>query len=238
MTTAAYFLICLLTFAHLAAAAADNAAPPQPEIGDSEAAVIEALGEPAGNILLREKTLLLYPRGEITLRDGRVTAVDLMDTEAFAAHQADLRKEREEWLAKQEAAEAARIEEGRQIKAGKRSSSQFVKLPAEDRIAFWRRFQKNYPEVDVSEELAQALESREAEIAELETRQTIAELKSRVAEAERSAEAARLETEKLRKETEFEKSRGLRYHTTPVIHDRHFYRPPTVIIHTQGGSGK
>lgn len=47
-----------------------------------------------------------------------------------------------------------------------------------------------------------------------------------------------METEKLRKETEQLRNStryGLRYYTDPVIHPRpHYYRPPTVTIHSNG----
>ncbi len=206
-------------------------------VGQTLEETLEALGEPLGSIELREKTLLLYPQGEVALHADRVTDVDLMTDEEFAADQERLRLEREEWLQMQEKQAAARIEKGNAIKADKMQSRAFAALPAKDRVAFWRSFQIRYPEIDVSEEIARALEGYESELAELKSQHRIAELEARVAQAEQEAAAARLEAEKAKEEAAA-RSRtnyyGLRYYTDPVIHSRYYYRPPTITIYTDG----
>lgn len=206
--------------------------------GQTEAEVIEALGKPMGTIELRDKTLLLYPQGEVTLKEGTVTDVDLMTAEQFAADQERLREEREQWLAEKERRAERHREEGEAIRADKLKSGAFAALPAKDRVDYWRSFQIRYPEIDVSEQIASALEGYESELQELRSQQRIAELESRVAQAEREAAAARLETEQLREETERTQRNnrfyGLRYYTDPVIDHRYYYRPPTVTIYTDG----
>ncbi len=209
------------------------------EPGQTSEQVIEALGKPVGTIELREKTLFLYPQGEVTLKEGLVTEIDLMSQEQFEADQERLRLEREEWLADQERRAAARIEEGEALRADKMKSRAFASLPAKDKVDYWRSFQTRYPEVDVSPQIASALEGYESELEELRSQQRIAELEARVAQAEKEAATARLETEKLREETErTERSRsnyGLRYYTDPVINNsRYYYRPPTITIFTNG----
>jgi multidrug efflux pump subunit AcrA (membrane-fusion protein) len=212
------------------------------ESGQTTAQVIEALGKPMGTIGLREKTLFLYPQGEVTLKEGLVTEVDLMSEAQFEADQERLRQEREEWLVQQERLAAARIEEGEAIRAEKMQSRAFATLPAKDRVDYWRSFQTRYPEIDVSPHIAQALESYQTELEELRSQQRIAELEARVAQAEKEAATARLETEKLREETERTKrSRnfGLRDYSDPVIHSsRYYYRPPTITIFTNGEGTK
>jgi len=207
--------------------------------GQTNAEVLEALGKPMGTIGLREKTLLLYPQGEVTLKEGVVTEVDLMSEEQFEADQERLRREREEWLRQQERLAALRIEEGEALRASKMQSRAFASLPAKDRVEYWRGFQTRYPEVDVSPQIARALESYQTELEELRNLQRIAELEARVAQAEREAATARLETEKLREETERSRDTyGLRYYSDPVIRSsRYYYRPPTVTIFTQGNHG-
>lgn len=189
-----------------------------------------------GSIELREKTLLLYPQGEVTLKAGRVTELDLMSDEQFEADQARLQREREEWLIAQERLRAKQEAEGEALRDAKSSSSAFAALPAKDRVEYWRSFQVRYPTVDVSEQISSALAGYETELEELRSQQRIAELEARVALAEQEAAAARLEAEKLRKETkETERSRqfGLRAYTDPVIRtNRYYYRPPTVTIFT------
>ncbi|MDQ8194922.1 hypothetical protein QEH59_10825 [Coraliomargarita sp. SDUM461004] len=205
--------------------------------GDSTEQVIETLGKPMGTIELRQKTLLLYPQGEITLTQGSVTEIDLMSDEQFAKDQERLRLEREEWLADQERRQAAHTKEGLSIRADKMASREFATRSAKEQLDYWRSFQIRYPEVDVTEQISSSLAGYETELTELRSQQRIAELEARVAQAEKAAASARLETEKLRQETErSERSRnnGLSYYTDPVIDSRYYYRPPTITIHTSG----
>lgn len=121
------------------------------ENGFTEEQVIEAIGEPVGNVELRGRVLWLYPQGEVTIKDGAVTDFDLMDDATFAAHQKQLEAERIAYQKRQEDFKAKRIAEGQAIKTGKLQNTAFTTLPARDRVDYWRTFQKNYPEVDVSD---------------------------------------------------------------------------------------
>lgn len=228
------YLLCLI--ACTALLASDQSV----ELGQTEENALEILGKPMGTIGLRDKTLLLYPQGEITIKEGKVSHIDLMEAEEFAADQERLRIEREEWLITQERIEAARIEEGKAVRADKLKSQAFAALPAKDRVDYWRSFQIRYPSIDVSEHIGSALASYQVELEELRSQQKVADLEARVASAEREAATARLETEKLRKETERTKQSsryyGLRYYTDPVVDRRYYYRPPTVTIFTPDGN--
>lgn len=202
------------------------------------AQVLEILGKPVGTIDLKDRSLYLYPQGEVTIKAGVVSDFELMESEEFLAEQERRRIEREEWQADQERRAAMHREEGEALKAEKMQSQAFASLPARDRVDFWRRFQARFPSVDISEQLAAALQGYETELAELRSQERISELETRVAQAEREAAAARLETEKLRKETEELRNNtryGLRYYTSPVAvpYPGH-YRPPTVTIHSNG----
>ncbi|NBB78863.1 MAG: hypothetical protein GVY36_05375 [Verrucomicrobia bacterium] len=201
--------------------------------------VIDALGEPIGTIKLSKKTLYLYPQGEVTMKAGVVSDFELMDEEAYLAEQERRRIEREEWQAEQEQRAARQREEGQALKTEKMQSQAFASLPAKDRVDFWRRFQARFPSVDVSDQLATALQSYETELAQLRREERISDLETRVAQAEREAAAARLETEKLREETERLRNRasfGVRTHTTRARHYPVYYRPPTVTIHSNGSN--
>ncbi len=201
------------------------------EVGQSLEQTIETLGNPIGIIELRDKTLLLYPQGEVTLRDEKVSDIDLMSDAQFSADQERLRLERENWLSQQEKLSTARLKQGEDLKAYKRQSSTFAALPAKDQVDYWRSFQIRFPEVDVAGEIARALEGYEIELTELKNQHKIAELETRVALAEQQAATARLETEKLRDETAA-RSRsnfGLRSYTTP--YNNYYYRPPTITIY-------
>ncbi|MEO0509063.1 MAG: hypothetical protein AAF065_04270 [Verrucomicrobiota bacterium] len=211
------------------------------ELGDDLETALERLGKPIGTIELRDKTLLLYPQGEIALREVKITEIDLMSDEEFAADQERIKQEREEWQMAQERRAIRHTEEGKSIKADKLSSSAFAALPAKDRVDYWRSFQIRYTGVDVSDEIGRALESYQTELAELETQQRIAELEARVAQAEKEATTAKLETEKLKDQALRSRSStryGLRYYYDPVTHPRYLYRPPTVTIFTNGNQQK
>jgi hypothetical protein len=207
------------------------------EIGQSREETLEILGKPIGTIELHEKTLLLYPQGEVTLKKDKVSNIDLMSDAEFEADQQRLKQEREEWVIDQARLAKQRIEEGERIKAHKMKSSAFAALPAKDRVDYWRSYQIRYPEIDVSEEIARSLEGYEVELTELRAQQRIAELEARVALAEKEAATARLETEKAREEAEARSRNttyGLRYYTDPRVNRNYYYRPPTVTIYTDG----
>lgn len=201
------------------------------EVGQSLEQTIAALGNPIGIIELRDKTLLLYPHGEVTLRDEKISGIDLMGEAQFAADQERLKNERADWLIQQEKLSAARLKQGEDLKSYKRQSSRFSALPAKDRVDYWRSFQIRFPEVDVAGEIARALEGYKTELTELKNQQKIAELETRVALAEQQATEARLETEKLRNETAARRRSnfGLRSYTTP--YNNYYYRPPTITIY-------
>lgn len=225
---------CYLSILSICLPLLANAAP---EIGDNLETALAKMGKLIGTIELREKTLLLYPEGEVVLRQDTVVEVDLMSDAEFAAEQERLKAEREEWAIEQARRKEAHLEEGQSILADKRGSSAFASLPAKDRVDYWRGFQIRYPGVDASEDLARALESYETELAELKSQQRIAKLEARVAEAEQEAATARLETEKLKQETERTRQStryGLRYYYDPVVQPRYIYRPPTVTIFSNG----
>lgn len=166
--------------------------------GQSSQQAISILGDPIGTLELGNKTILIYPQGDLTLRDDKVSNIDLMTDAQFAAEQERKHLEREEWLMKQEKLAADRFKEGSQLKSDKLQSGTFAALPAKQRVDYWRSFQMRYPEVDVTEELTAALEDRQTELAEEQTLRRIAELEARVARAEQAAIAAQTENESLR----------------------------------------
>ena len=197
------------------------------EIGQTLEQTIEALGKPIGTIDLRDKTLLLYPQGEVTIRENKISNIDLMSDQQFEDDKERLRIEREDWQIQQHKRAANHIKAGEELKAYKLQSSAFSILPAKDRVNYWRSFQARFPEVDVSEQIGQALEGYNHEIAELKSQQQIAELEARVAKAEQEAAAASLETEKLRKEAEATRNSNYRLRTYYPAPYR--YRPPVIV---------
>ncbi|MFP4261631.1 MAG: hypothetical protein ACLFS1_11195 [Opitutales bacterium] len=229
MRISAVSLLLLLGFAQVHAQA-------NIEVGDKLETTLKQLGEPVGTIELRDKTVLLYPQGEVEVRDGQVLHADLMSAEEFAQEQKKLDQQRQEWAAERERQAEAWIEKGRALKQSKMSSSTFAAWPAKDRVDFWRSFQIRYPDIDVSEQLARALESYQTEREELKIQERIAELEARVARAEKEATQARLEAKRLREELESDRQSrryGLRYvHDGPTHPPHYLYRTPKITIYT------
>ncbi len=208
-------------------------------LGDDLKTTLEKLGEPEGSIEMQDRVLMLYPTGRVVLERDAVVEIDLISEAEYAERRARLEQERAEWRLESERRAAARTQEGESIRAAQRGSHAFASRPARDRVDYWRRFQTQYPDVDVSDELARALESYQTELAELRTQQQIAQLQARVAEAEKEATSARLETEKLKREAERERQSqrfGLRHYYDPVVVRPRIYhpQPSTVTIITEG----
>ncbi len=64
------------------------------EEGDTREAVIEALGEPNGTVMLGETEILYYKRGQVDIRDGKVAKQSIV-SEAEAEELAKKRQEEE-----------------------------------------------------------------------------------------------------------------------------------------------
>lgn len=53
------------------------------KLGDKLETTLAKLGKPIGTLELRQKTLLLYPEGEVVLKEDRVVEIDLMTAAEF-----------------------------------------------------------------------------------------------------------------------------------------------------------
>jgi hypothetical protein len=158
--------------------------------GDTAAEVRRALGEPEGYLRAEGYELLYYERGKVELREGVVTAVNLVTEEEARA----LRQHRRREAARQREAEARRrsrlIVEGEEALAVLLTDPEFLSASAERQVARWRRFARRYPYTPLPDQYADALE-RLAEQREREAHaQRIAALEDRVRDAERKAEEA------------------------------------------------
>ena len=166
------------------------------QIGDPRERVLDRLGDPVGRVVIRGREWMTYPRGQITLTEGRVTAVDLASEEEVRIGQEKAAQDREAREAAAVAARARRITEGTALLERARADEAFAGSPASTRLAYWQQFSRRFPEVDVSLELTTALgEMRRDEDVRREAAQAAAErhaLQLRVADAEaRAAEAER-----------------------------------------------
>lgn len=164
------------------------------QLGDHREAVVQEMGKPTGEIGARSLTVLFFDRGEIHLRDGRVSAIELVSVEELAARQSALAEE----LARLDAARAeraAKLEvEGRAELEARKNDPAFVQLSASEQLAYWRKFAARYPMIPIADELAALREllTEEQRLYELEVahEQRMADLEQRLAEAEERAERA------------------------------------------------
>lgn len=204
-----------------------------PQVGASKSEIQTALGEPIGRISYNDKVILLYPQGDITLRNDRASQVDIKPESVYLAEQAHLEKERGKWALQQARLSEKRAIEGEKLKSAKLKSADFAALPAKNRANYWQSFKNRYPEVDVTEELSDAMDSYQLEVAEIRRQQELNDLKSKIAEAEKARAEAELEAQRLRNSLNTSRGFGLRYYTTtPRVHCNPPYKPPTITIHS------
>ena len=152
--------------------------------GDSMQTVIDILGRPQGVIEMGEKQVLFFDRGEIVLKGGSVVKVDILTAEAHQQDRVEKERARQESERMAEVRRQQRIERGEIQKRKKLSDPLFLSAAAGDRLRYWSKFRRNYPEVDISAELNEAQSKYKAEVERIEQERRIAELEERVRLAE------------------------------------------------------
>lgn len=142
-----------------------------PEIGDSYSTVIRSMGHPRGTVQVGDRMSMVYPHGRILLYQSQVVEVDLMTPEKFRVHQATIERRRQEaaHLAEvqaQQAAEEAKAKEalratqalrrteGEALRADMVEHPRFQQLTPFAQAAILESFSKEYPEVNVEQDLA------------------------------------------------------------------------------------
>jgi hypothetical protein len=207
-------------------------------IGDDRLTVLKTLGQPEGRIEMGALERLFFDRGEIQLRDGLVSRIELVSEEV-----AEARREREAIESE------ARRERGEAIKAERLADPEFRARPAARQYAFWRDFRREFPEVDVFVQYTDAKAAYEQDVARQRDAERLANVERRVAEAERRAAQAETTARTLSSSTRFDYTtrpviihsrRTSRYphwpyfpHHPPRIHPKPAPRPPQHAVHTR-----
>ena len=151
-------------------------------VGNSLDAVKPDLGDLRGSIMTsRGRQVVYYNRGRVTLVGGQVKEVSLQGDEEIALAQERLRQAREASALRKE----RRIARGMALKEEKLGDPVFLASTPELRLRFWQDFMRIYPEVDVSQELQDALLAYELSNKLREQEERIAELEVRAIRAER-----------------------------------------------------
>ncbi|HEY4248103.1 MAG TPA: hypothetical protein VGM64_14730 [Lacunisphaera sp.] len=155
-------------------------------IGDSSVQVREAMGAPRGQVHVGGRDLLYFDRGEVELNNGRVSRVGLRSLE----EQNTFESKQAEASARTDEARSRLMEEGRVLMASKLSDPIFQATPYSYQISFWENFSHRYPDVSPAEQLlvvrsrlAEQVAKAEADRAQAEQVQRVADLAERAARA-------------------------------------------------------
>lgn len=134
--------------------------------GDTLAEAVAALGAPRGRLQVAGRHLVYFERGEIELRDGRVTRVDLLTPEEQAARLA--REEQQRSM--RETRRNELIAAGTAERDAKLADENFRSAPLAYQVTYWQNFAARYPGVAISEpftiarlKLAEQLEEKARE---------------------------------------------------------------------------
>jgi len=167
------------------------------EVGDARTSVIAELGQPIGELQLGDKERLLFPTGDVTFIDGKVSGVSLKTPQQLR-REAEIRQEQVEYWAGVRAEEQANdLARGRAwLSRLKDDPGAVTAEQLRTMVEHWKMMQEKYPGADIDAEYEATLaliEAREAELREQRRSLRIAALEERVANAERRAAEAQRE---------------------------------------------
>ena len=197
MNTKQIIVVLLAGFMSLGAWA--DSVPPEVVPGDPAETVRAILGEPTGYLGCAGHEILLYPRGRVEIRDGKVIEADLVSPEEAERR----RLERELAVAVRKAAKVAEKErlriEGLKVREEALEDPQLLDLSTPALLAFWKTFRQTYPDVDVELEIAGAQALLREDKERRRTEQRLQAMERRVTEAEWQAEKAEREAAEARR---------------------------------------
>lgn len=175
-----HLLRCLLAAPFLFTSTAPVLATPL-GAGDNMETVLALLGEPHAAILSSAREVWFYEQGKVVLEEGYVVSTDLLSEQ-----EAEARRIRHEHAEAER--EKQRREAALSLKQAKLADPFFRSAPAEQQVAYWHRFKREYPDVPVHAEYTLALQEmlREQTVALKAARENrrVEELEERVRAAE------------------------------------------------------
>ena len=164
--------------------------------GDSLDDVQTALGMPNGHAQIDNSLTLFYDRGRVQLVDGKVTRLNLLSPEAFAAQQAQQKADD----ARNAQLRAQNTAEGQALKAQKLADPAFAAASPADQLSFWQIFSLRYPEVPSADAYNIALARQQEQLAAQERerevtvqQQEIAAQQQRIADQQQAIAAQQQE---------------------------------------------
>jgi len=125
------------------------------QIGDGYDKVKKAYGKPTGQVYRGKLEVLIYPRGQVELRDGKVSKIKMQDKDAYNSQlirkAQRLRMEREE-------GDTVDDETGKARLAEILADPDFDAKPLAEQINYWRKFKRDFPGVNVDPFYQEALD--------------------------------------------------------------------------------
>lgn len=207
--------------------------------GVSREVVVRELGQPEQMIRINDRQIWYYERGRVDLEGSVVVNAELVSEEEAVVRRERLERERREREQAERERREARLARGLLIQEEKLGDALFLAEPTAKRLAFWRTFKRNYPEVPLAEDYYAALEERQDELRQRESENRLAALERKIDEAERRL--AETEAEAQRRADEVRRHSASYYYpnqvaVVPVHYDDHHgrHRARRVRVHSGG----
>ena len=127
------------------------------KMGDNYEAVFNAYGKPLGTAHRGDLEILIYPRGQVEMKQQVVVAVKMESVQTYEKKQVRRasRIKMEKEYAEKMAAE--RVEKAEEKLAKVLADPAFDEKSATDQVNFWRKFKRDNPELNVDPFFKEAL---------------------------------------------------------------------------------
>ena len=127
------------------------------QLGDNLEAVRDAYGKPLGTANRGDLQIVMYPRGQVEMKNGKVVAIKMISERTYEAKKVRKahRIEMEKKLAEKEKEE--RLQQAEDKLAEVLADPAFDEKTPVEQVTFWRGFKKDNPELDIEPFLKEAL---------------------------------------------------------------------------------
>ena len=209
---------------------ASEPTPYELSIGSTLEQAKAVLGVPRGDVTNGEATTYFFAAGEVTFKDGKLISCSLKSTAELAEQARVAETMKKESADRTEKARAERLARGERLRAERAKDPAFLAQPASARLASWREFRAQFPEINVQAELDSAYREWQVEASE----QQLAELKNRLASLSAQLAAKEREAADLRADRDAWKNRFDDLNSRPanIIVNRGAYTPVVITVPT------
>ncbi len=183
--------------------------------GLTESQVIARLGKPKGVVDMKDSKTFMYERGNLTFQRGKVTASSFLSDEEYTNHINSREEARKRWSSIEAEQKKLLHERGLKLKEDKLRDPEFLSLPLDKQITFWRNFKAMYPEISVEPTLTELVQSYQETMRNIHLVELNAEYKERIAQAEERVAQAEKELAKLKNAMAYQYQQTPVYYLTP-----------------------